>query len=780
MSVQKLKTKDLSFSFDFDLKNIGAKDDKFISQDRIENALKKLVAMRSSDYNAYISGSLSKNDKEIVKKSIEKYVENKKIELYDYCFVNNFETPKMPKVIKLKQGDGKIFAKEMDKLVAYLTKNVPSIFESKEYESRIQAVIKYYDEQHKKIYDDMQTKANELDFVVKMSPAGITINPVVSGRVIGEMEFVNLSKEIKDEIETKRKKLEDDINNFLRKSRDIEKEKQKKIKKINDEMGIFVVGHKIDEIKELFKYSKDIEQYLEEVEEYTLNNIFIFLPHKESGMQFMPVQNKYTEYKVNLFVDNEQNKKIPVIYEENPTFYNIFGKLEKQAYFGSFVTNFTNISAGSIHKANGGYLILDAAYVLSNPGVWETLKKTLFSKKSTIEELGEKYGMIAYETLKPEPIELDINIVLIGSEYLYQLLYDYDKDFSKLFKLKTNFNYIIDRDKNSINQYISKILSFCEENKLAKPDKSGFDALLKYSCRLSGDRKKMWAYFDDVTDIVRESQTDSDKEEIDYEDIQKAIYEKRFLKDLWKEKIYEMVEDGTIIIDLKGEKIGQINGLSVVDYGDYAFGRVNKIAAKTFAGKDGVINIEREAKLSGKIFDKASHIIAGFIGNRYGLDKLLNFSATISFEQSYSYIEGDSASIAETLALLSSFAEIGLKQNIAVTGSMNQDGIIQPIGGVNEKIEGFYEICKLTGNLKGSGVAIPKLNVKNLILSDEIIESVGKKEFNIYTLETIDDAIQLFTSKKAGKKVGRNFEKGSFNYFVNKKLKRMSNIFVKD
>ncbi len=780
MAVKKLKYKDLKLEFNMDLDKIKPKDSNFIYQKRIELALNKLVRMRSNDYNVYIAGNLSKNDKEIIANLVRGYAADKKPKLYDYCYVNNFKNQKMPKIIKLQKGRGGELAKEMNSFVSYLKKSVPDIFESKEYESRIQEIANYYDKEQKKLYEDIQKKANDLDFVLSFSQVGITLSPIVSGKAINEREFMTLSEELKSSIEEKRKKLEEHIRIFLEKSKKLEKEKFEKIKKINDEMGLLIVGQKMEEIKEKFKDNEEVEEYLDEVEEYTLNNIAIFLPQKTQTFPFMQTQNKYTEYKVNLFVDNGHTDEIPVIYEENPTYYNIFGKLEKQAYFGAFITDFTHIIAGSIHKANGGYLILDAMSVLMSPGVWDTLKKSLMSKKGVIEEWSEKYGIIASETLKPEPMELDVNVILVGSEYIYNLLYTYDDDFEKLFKLKTDFDYTIPKSKDNTVRFASKVMSFCEKNNLKKPDKSGMAGLLQYSSKLSSNRDKIWAYYDDILDILREAHLVSNSDNITYDNVNTVVQEKRYLKDLWKDKIYEMIAEGDIIIDLKGEKIGQINGLSVLDLGDFSFGRPNKIMAKTFVGKEGVVNIERESKLSGKIFDKASFIISGYIGNTYGFNKPLSFAATISFEQSYSYIEGDSASIAETLAVLSSLADIPLKQNLAVTGSMNQDGVVQPIGGAIEKIEGFYDICKESGNLKGSGVVIPKQNLKNLILKDEILNSVKKREFNIYTVETVDDAIEIFSGVKAGKRIGNSFEKGTFHYAVDKRLKKINETFKKE
>ncbi len=779
MAIEKLKYRQLKWNIRINTDKIEVTDERFIDQKRIDLLLEKLTKIPSPSYNAYICGNLSPTEKRTIKNTIEQLSSTKPVELNDYCYVNNFKNPKMPKIIRLKKGEGKLLAKEMDELVNYLKKSVPDLFESKEYEKRIQEVVKHYEEKQKRLYEEIQKKANELDFVLKFSQMGISMAPIVGGRAIGEQEFAALSDELKKSIEEKRRKLEEYISEFLRKNKELEKEKVEKIKKINDEMGLLIVSQKIDEIKEKFRGNTDVENYLEEVEEYTLNNMAIFLPQKNQPFPFLQVQNRYVEYKVNVFVDNSDTEGVPVIYEENPTYYNLFGKIEKQAYLGAFITDFTHIISGSIHKANGGYLILDAFSVLTTPGVWDTLKKTLVSGRSIIEEWSEKYGIIASETLKPEPVELNVHVVLIGDEYIYELLYYYDDEFANLFKLKTNFNPAIDKNRENVEKFVAKILAFCRKNHLKTPNNEAVSSLLRHSARLCGDRDKMWAYQESITDILVEADTKAEGEAITDKEIEIVLKEKEELKDLWREKVYELIEKRQIIIDLKGKSVGQINGLSVVDLGDFSFGRPTKITVKTFVGKEGIINIERESKLSGKIFDKASMIIAGYLGYMYGFNKPLSFSATISFEQSYSYIEGDSASIAETVALLSSLANIPIKQNLAVTGSMNQNGKVQPIGGVIEKIEGFFDICKKTGNLGDSGVVIPRENVRNLVLKDEVLSAVRKGDFSIYTMDTIDDAIEIFSGLKAGKRSGKGFDKNSFHYFVDRQIRKINEIIKK-
>jgi len=746
-----------------------SKADYFINQERLNQALKMLVSVENPYYNLYISGDMGQI-KDYIKDKLIELSKNKKFTIYDYAYVNNFNNPKMPKLLALPKGKANILANRMNEFVEYLIANIPSIFESKEYENRIQAINTEYNEKQTLIFEELEKKASKLDFVIKPTPSGLVVNPVLDGKIITEKEFSTLEASIKKEIEEKRKQLEVFINEFMFASRELEKERFQKIKKINNEMGLSIISNKLDIIKAEFEGIQEVEDYLNDVEHYTINNIAIFLPSKNEPYPFVSLPSKYIEYKVNVIVDNS-NIDLPIFYEQNPTYANLFGKIEKQAYFGMLVTNFTNIVAGQIAKNNGGFLILDAMSVLTNPFVWDSLKKTLKSRQLIIEDPIDKYGAITTESLKPEPIDLNLKIILIGDEFIYDILYEYDEDMKNLFKLKTNFNHTIKAKSDTVTQYLSNIIKRCREKNLTLPTKDGLIAVAKYAFRLAESSDKIWSRIDECVDIIEEANAFNNKS-IGYKEIQQAIENKIFIKDLYREKIQEMIKDGTILLDLKEEKIGQVNGLSVSQIGDFSFGRPNRIIAKAYVGKGGVINIETESKLSGKIFDKSSFIIGGYLGSKYAYDKPLSLQATISFEQSYSYIEGDSATIAMTIALLSSIAKIPVKNNIAVTGSMSQDGLVQPIGGVNEKIEGFFDVLKISNHLDDAGVVIPHQNKKDLVLRDEVLEAIEKGLFKIYTIETIDDAIEIFTGKKAGKLVKNRYEKGTFHYYVDMSFRK--------
>lgn len=745
------------------------KADYFVNQERLNEALKLLVRVENPYYNLYISGDMGQI-KDYIKDRLIELSKNKELKVYDFAYVNNFNNPKMPKLLVLPKGKANVLANRMNEFIEYLIANIPAIFESKEYENRIQAINLEYNEKQTQIFEELEKKASKLDFIIKPTPSGLVVNPVLDGKILTEKEFSTLDTSIKKEIEEKRKQLEVFINEFMFASRELEKERFQKIKKINDEMGLSIISNKLDAIKAEFEGIEAVENYLNEVEHYTISNIAIFLPSKNEPYPFVSLPSKYIEYKVNVIVDNS-NVDIPIFYEQNPTYANLFGKIEKQAYFGMLVTNFTNIVAGQIAKNNGGFLILDAMSVLTNPFVWDSLKKTLKSKQLIIEDPIDKYGAITTESLKPEPIDLNLKIILIGDEFIYDILYEYDEDMKNLFKLKTNFNHTIKASSDTVTQYLSNIIKRCKEKNLKIPTKDGLVAVAKHAFRLAESSNKIWSRIDECVDIIEEANA-LNSQSIGYKEIQQIIENRIFIKDLYREKIQEMIKDGTILLNLKEEKIGQVNGLSVSQIGDFSFGRPNRIIAKAYVGKGGVINIETESKLSGKIFDKSSFIIGGYLGSKYAYDKPLSLQATISFEQSYSYIEGDSATVAMTIALLSSIAKIPVKNNLAVTGSMSQDGLVQPVGGVNEKIEGFFDVLKISNNLGDAGVVIPYQNKKDLVLRDEVLEAIEKGLFKIYTIETIDDAIEIFTGKPAGKLLKNRYEKGTFHYYVDQTFRK--------
>ncbi|MDU4935885.1 MAG: Lon protease family protein, partial [Peptostreptococcaceae bacterium] len=454
-------------------------------------------------------------------------------------------------------------------------------------------------------------------------------------------------------------------------------------------------------------------------------------------------------YRVNLFIDNSECKECKIIVESNPTYYNLTGSIEYKNEMGSLTTSFMEIKPGAIHKANGGFLIINVRDLLSNPFSWECLKRTLKTEKINIESLNKQYGYLVTSTLKPEPIDLDLKVILIGDSYYYNLLYAYEDDFRNLFKIMADFDIEVDRNKDNIYKTVQLISNKCKESNLKHFDKSAVERLIEYSTRISDDKDKLSARFNKIVDIIYEADAVTDDYElyVTRKDVDKAIKQKIYRNNKYEEKLNEMFENGTLLIDLDGEKVGQINGLAVMGTGEYSFGKPSKITASTYRGRRGIINIEREIKKSGSIHDKGVLILSGYLGNRYGKEKPLSISTSITFEQNYNGIDGDSASSTELYAIISSIADIPIKQYIAVTGSVSQKGEIQPIGGVNEKIEGFFDVCKIKGFTGKQGVMIPIQNVRNLILKDEIIEAVKEGSFNIYAISNIDEGLEILTGK---------------------------------
>ncbi|HDN79541.1 MAG TPA: Lon protease family protein, partial [Chloroflexi bacterium] len=501
----------------------------------------------------------------------------------------------------------------------------------------------------------------------------------------------------------------------------------------------------------------------------------------ETSSEKMPPEARerlWRKYDVNVLVDNSHLTGAPVVIELNPTYVNLMGRIEKEAMFGTLITDFTLIKAGALHRANGGYLVIQVEDLLRNPYSWQGLKLALANGKIIIEEIGERLGFITTKTLQPEPIPLDVKVVLIGSPVLYHYLYNLDEEFKELFKVKADFDTRMDRNEENIKAYCAFICGICQKENLLPFENSGMAKIVEYGSRLAGDQDKLSTRFADIADIIREAHFWASREgatSVKAEHVQKALAEKVYRSNLVQERVREMIEKGTILIDTEGEVVGQVNGLSVVSLGDFTFGKPTRITATIGVGKEGIVDIERETKLGGPIHTKGVLILTGYLIQKYAQDKPLTLAARLVFEQSYEGVEGDSASAAEVFALLSALSGLPIKQGIAVTGSLDQKGRIQAIGGVNEKIEGFFEICKAKGLNGEQGVIIPRSNLRHLMLKEEVVEAVKEGKFHIYAIETVDEGIEILTGVKAGKRLEDGaFEKDSVNYLVDKRLRELS------
>ncbi len=776
----------------FDLKKLNCKTTEelrplegIIGQDRAVKALKFGLNIQQNGFNIFVSGYTGTGRTTGVSEFVQEFAKSKPLP-HDWCYVNNFNTPYEPNAISLPSGRGKVFQNDMKIFILSIRSLIPKTFESKDYSEKRDSVVKSIEVQKEKLLNDMNKRAQDQGFVLKSSQIGVFIVPVIDGKLLNEQDFLLLSEEKKQEIQKKRSTINEDLKNTMDQVRDLEKKIDEEIRKINHDVALFSIEKHINDLNEKYKDIDEAVNFIGQVKDDILQNLTIFISGSAvdaSAQSVFPWMKElpFKKYDVNLIVDNSNLDGAPVIIEQNPTYQNLFGRVEKEAQFGMLTTDFTMIRGGSLHKAAGGFIVIPVEELLKNFFSWDSLKNALVNKKITIEEAGEKLGYITTKGLKPEAIPLNVKVILIGNPIHYDLLFSLDQDFKKLFKVRADFDLVMERNDENIKKYASFVCTLCEKEGLKHMEAGAVAKIVEYGSRLAENKNKISTRFSDISDIVFEANlysTQDNSKYINASHIIKAIEEKIDRSNLVHEKIKELIGDGVILIDTKGSKIGQINGLSVSSTGDYIFGRPSRVTASAGMGKEGIIDIERETKLGGPIHTKGVLILGGFIAGRYSKDKPLSLSARIVFEQSYGAIEGDSASSAELYAIISALAEAPLRQDIAVTGSVNQKGEVQAIGGVNEKIEGFYEICKESGLTGSQGVIIPESNVMNLMLKDEIIDSVKQKLFHIFAVNNIDEGIEILTGIKAGKiNDDGTFEKDSINYRADQKIKMFSEKF---
>ena len=634
---------------------------------------------------------------------------------------------------------------------------------------------------------DLESRAKESGFTIKVGQGNFTVIPLINGEPAEEEVLVKLSEEEKEKINSDRDKFyAKDIDEFVRQSRELEKQIREKLRELEQEVALTVVRAPMDDLREKYRDFSKVLDFLNSVQEHILDNLTPFLPSDggEPSNQLISFAGKgqdedpFRVYEVNCVVDNSELQSSPVIYEPNPNFTNLFGRVERRAVFGTYTTDFTLIRAGSMISANGGFLILDLLDTLTNPGVWPALKRAIRNRNVRIEDLGETYGW-STGGIKPEPVPVEVKVILVGSPMHYELLLQYDEDFGRLFKVKADFSDTIDCDPSTIKDYQVFIEFHRQKNDLLPFTDEAISRVLQESSRFVSDKRKLSTRFGDIRELLIEADHWARQEgatQVDRLQIQRAVEEKRFRSNLLDDRLRKYIVEGTLLIDVDGMSIGQVNGLAVLSLGDHSFGKPCRITAQTFMGEQGVINIERESKLSGNIHDKGVLILQGYMGGQYAQKNPLTLSASICFEQSYSGIDGDSASSTELYAILSSLSGLPVNQGLAVTGSVNQRGEIQPIGGVNEKIEGFFEICKEKKKLNGDqGVLIPIQNVKNLVLREEVIKAVEEGKFKIYPIGNIDEGISILTGVEAGERdtVTGEFPEGSAHGKVQSKLNQM-------
>ena len=751
LKTDQLKSTDVLQSLDFETTADIDPIKGIIGQERGIRALDFGFKMQKKGYNIYVSG-LSGTGRSSFTYSIAKEFAKKKEVPPDWVYVYNFNKKESPKALCFKRGDGKQFKKDLEETIENFKRIIPQTFSGIQYESRKNDLLKIFNQEKGDLLRKLNEKSAKYDFAYTPSDQGLISIPLKEGKPINEKEYDELGLDERESMMEKYEELRIASVEDFSKLRQLDEKLNDDIIQLEQNVVQETISYDIRKLLDRYGHMLATAIYINELEKDILDNIDSF--KKDASPQNLslfgigqgPDDNFFLRYKVNLFIDNSQLEHAPIINESNPVYNNIMGHIEYKSQMGVLTTDFTQIKPGSLHQANGGYIVFQMREILNNPISWEMLKRSLKTDEINIENYNKISGMTITSSLKPEPIPLDVKVIIIGDEYTYSLLYNYDDDFKKLFKVMADFDVIMDKNKENIYRMAEFIANSAEENKIRHFDKSAVARVVDYSTRLADNQVKLSTQFNHIIEVLFEADFWAGEENlqvVNESHIKKALEEKVYRSNKYEERLNEMFKDGTLLIDIEGSKVGQINGLAVMGTGEYAFGKPSRITASVYAGEEGVINIEREAKQSGRIHDKGVFILSGYLGQKYAKKNPLGLTIGIGFEQSYSFIDGDSASSTELYAILSSISEVPIKQYLAVTGSVNQKGEIQPIGGANEKIEGFYQVCKLIGLSGKQGVVIPRTNIKNLMLSDEVIQAVNDNNFHIYAIDTIKDGIEI-------------------------------------
>lgn len=729
-----------------------------IGQDRALKAVNFGLEIKSHGYHIYALGPTGTGKFTVIKKILEKVAKDKSAP-DDWLYINNFDDHDKPYTLKLPAGKGRKFRDDLDLLVEELKTDIPKAFESKEYTKEQEKIEQEFQKNSKELFQELEKQVADRKFVLLQTPHGVMPLPVVNEKVLTPDQYSALKGTEKQKFDSIQEELQKKIRETVRLVEESQKQGKKQMRDLDRRTVGFTVDHLINDL--LKKYAKfpGAVNYLKATKESLLKNVLSFKQMKQSDqISSMPIfgasqEPTFDEYRVNLLVDNSKTNGLPVIFESNPIGPNLIGRVEQKGWFGTLVTNFRMIKAGALHRANGGYLIIEALELLQKPFAYQLLKRCLKTREIVIESMNEVFGAFITRTLEPTPIPLDIKIILIGDPYIYYTLHELDHEFKELFKVVADFEEQSDWTSANAKQYAQFVGNICREEKLKHFDAPAVAKIVEHCAREVEHQNKLATNFGNIVDLVRQSNYwahENKNKLVKKTDVEQALEEKIYRSNRIEKHIQEMIEEGTIMVSTKGTAVGQINGLSVLQLGEYSFGKPSRITARTYIGSEGVISIDREVKLGGPIHNKGSMILVGYLGGKYASHAPLSFSASITFEQLYDGVEGDSASSAEIYALLSSLSGYPIRQDFAVTGSVNQHGEIQPIGGVNEKIEGFFHVCKAKGLTGKQGVIIPATNVPHLMLHDYVIDAVKANKFHIYAVATIDEGIELLTGIKAG------------------------------
>ncbi len=754
-----------------------------VGQPRAVAAVEFAAGIARDGYNIFALGAPGTGKHSLVRHYLERHAAARPVPP-DLCYVHNFEDPGAPRLVRLAAGRGADFRRDMVTLAERLHTGLTAAFESEEYQTRRQVIEEEFKERPREELGDIEKRAKEEGLVLLRSPVGMAFAPLRNGEVMSGDEFRKLPEEQQKEIEAKVETFQEEAQQALRQMPSWERERQERIHQLEREVTENAISNLLDELHKKYQDTPDVLDHLDAVRADVIEQARELVepentsPSAAMGIEMpqgRPRKGHLSRYHVNLIVDNRGLSGAPVVYEDNPTYDNLVGRIEHSAQFGALTTDFSHIKAGALHRANGGYLMVDAHKLLRVPYAWDALKRALQARRLRIEPLGQSLSLLNTVSLEPEPVELKVQVVLLGEPTLYYVLCAHDPDFEELFKVASDFAELMDATGDNVIAYLRLLAMLARGDGLKPFDRAAMARLLEHSTRLAGDRDKLTARVGMVHDVMREADYwagASGETVVGATHVQQAIAAQIHRADRMRERVHEQIELGTIMIDVAGAKIGQINGLAVISLGNFAFGRPNRLTARVRMGSGSVVDIEREVELGGPLHSKGVLILASYLGAHYAPDFPLSLSASLVFEQSYSGVDGDSASAAELFALLSAIAQVPVRQDIAVTGSVNQHGEIQAIGGVNEKIEGFFDVCRALGLSGEQGVMIPASNVRHLMLRQDVVDAVASGRFHIYPIATVDEGVELLTGMETARRddSGR-YPEGSINHLVEQRLR---------
>jgi len=758
-----------------------------IGQERAVRALHFGMGIKEKGFNIYVSGSPGTGRTTAIKRFLEEIAKKDPIPS-DWCYVNNFRDNYHPKALQLPAGKAEAFRNDMNNLIGGIKRDLVQLFESEEYANRSDKLLRGFETQKEAILNQLNQAAQEEGFAIQATSMGLAIIPIENGKPLSEEKLMGLSTQEKEELQKKHQQLQNLVETALRQSRQIDKNAQEAQKKDENEVALNAIHHLFESYKTKYKDLSEVLTHLDQILGNVLTHLEDFQPKAEEQPAVPAMTSKIVEpvekrYQVNVITDNSDLNGAPVILEPNPTYYNLFGRIEQEARFGTLVTDFTLIRSGSLHKANGGYIVLPINDLIRNPLVWESLKRALTNDELQIEDVSEKISFATTKSLRPQAIPINIKVILVGKPEIYKTLLDLDEQFYELFKVKADFDTTMPLNEENKLNYAHFVAHLCKVESMRPMDVKAVARIVEHGSRLADDQEKLTTRFGEISDVVREANYYAqleDAKQISVEHIHKAINEHYYRSSLYQGKIIEMIARGVIKINICGDEVGQVNGLSIVDLGDVLIGQPNRITASISLGSSGIINIEREAEMSGPTHTKGVLILAGFLADKFAQDKPLSLNARLVFEQSYSGVDGDSASSTELYAILSALSGLPIKQGLAVTGSVDQKGRVQAIGGVNNKIEGYFNVCKAIGLTGDQGVLIPESNLTNLMLKEEVLEASRSGLFHIWPISRIEDGIEVLTGVQAGQiQPDGSYPEGSIFHKVNQRLQILAKTLVK-